>query len=65
MTSPDVISLQVPPKTPETDTQFTVDDADLSLKANTVTSPGGNAINSRVVEYQRVCIGGEDASGVS
>ncbi|KAM3175874.1 hypothetical protein ACTXT7_007631 [Hymenolepis weldensis] len=63
--SSDGLSLHVPSKTPDAETQFTVDDTELSLRFNTAISPGITSPKSRVVEYQRVCIGGDDASGAS
>ncbi|VDL29273.1 unnamed protein product [Hymenolepis diminuta] len=63
--SPDVLSLHVPSKTPDAETQFTVDDAELSLRFNTAMSPDITSPKNRVIEYQRVCIGGDDASGAS
>ncbi|VDO07589.1 unnamed protein product [Rodentolepis nana] len=63
--SPDCLSTHVPSKTLDAETQFTLDDAEASSRANSAISPAITPTKSRVVEYQRVCIGGDDASGVT
>lgn len=51
-------------KAPDGDAQFMVDNEETLRTANVSPDIGRASSKSRIVEYQRVCIGGNDVSGV-
>ncbi|KAM7541544.1 hypothetical protein Aperf_G00000019809 [Anoplocephala perfoliata] len=57
--------LTVSLKTPDGDAQFMVDEEEAPRITNVSPDIARASPKSRVVEYQRVCIGGDDASGVT